>query len=372
MVDGNAEAEDRTKQLMTRARFTFWKLLIAFLIAADLVALWVWAARPRSIYLDWLGLSIYADDAPINRLDAWARWKNGPRTPSGCILLFEIGELFFAGALLFALLVLVAIPLARRRSDGSFWRRLSAPISLAGAAALRFRVRTAIAAIAIIGLYLGWEIHAWRMWRLRSVYLTRLSQAAAGQDGDLARLRTRRSMLADLMKVPFPRADDAVPKPGYYRSRASRIAERLEYRDRLKREIEYLSARIAARAALLRKYERAAAHPGIAVEADVPFPAQERVAHDWGGTDPASALVSYDELTRLYPDLVEAHLSSAWIRATHHDARYRDGKLAVKSATRACDLTEWKDSGACRFWRPHTPSPAISPRPSNGSRRLLI
>ena len=33
----------------------------------------------------------------------------------------------------------------------------------------------------------------------------------------------------------------------------------------------------------------------------------------------------------------------AWIRATCPEAQYRDGKQAVASATRACELTDWKD-----------------------------
>jgi hypothetical protein len=33
----------------------------------------------------------------------------------------------------------------------------------------------------------------------------------------------------------------------------------------------------------------------------------------------------------------------AWLRATCSDAKYRDGKKAVESATTACGLTEWKE-----------------------------
>ena len=35
----------------------------------------------------------------------------------------------------------------------------------------------------------------------------------------------------------------------------------------------------------------------------------------------------------------------AWIWATCAEAKYRDGKQAVASATRACELTEWKEPG---------------------------
>ena len=57
------------------------------------------------------------------------------------------------------------------------------------------------------------------------------------------------------------------------------------------------------------------------------------------------ALAVYDELARTYPELVEAHSRSAWLRATCPDAQYRDGKLAVESARRTCELTDWHNPG---------------------------
>ena len=57
-------------------------------------------------------------------------------------------------------------------------------------------------------------------------------------------------------------------------------------------------------------------------------------------------LAAYDDLARTYPDYVEAHSRTAWIRATCPDARYRNGKLAVASATKACELTKWRNVGA--------------------------
>jgi hypothetical protein len=328
-----------------RLRFNSWKLLIPFLIAADLFALWVWAARPRRIYLDGLGLGGLTDEAPIGRLVDWARWQNGPRTPSGLLSLFEIGDLFFAGVLLFALVLLVAIPLAARQSESSLWRRLSAPIGWASALAIRFRVRTALFAIAILGLYLGWEIHAWRTWHLRSLYLRYADQAAVGQGGDLARLRIRRSMLADLMAVPMPLTDEAAN--GYYRSKAAKVADLLARRDRLNREITELSARVAARAGRQRKYERAAADPWRPVTADEALP-QETAEADYlsANREYPRALAAFDDLARTFPDNFDAHFGLAWIRATCRDAQYRDGKLAVASATRACELSNWLDMGA--------------------------
>ena len=47
----------------------------------------------------------------------------------------------------------------------------------------------------------------------------------------------------------------------------------------------------------------------------------------------------------LDPSSVPAHNARAWLRATCPDPKYRDGKQAVESATRACELSTWKSPG---------------------------
>ncbi len=59
-----------------------------------------------------------------------------------------------------------------------------------------------------------------------------------------------------------------------------------------------------------------------------------------GRADLAAAL--YTEALRLDPANAAAHNTLAAIMATWPEAKYRDGKRAVESATRACELTEWK------------------------------
>ncbi len=56
------------------------------------------------------------------------------------------------------------------------------------------------------------------------------------------------------------------------------------------------------------------------------------------------ALADFNEAIRIDDKCVRAHGSRAWIWSTCPDAKYRDGKKAVASATRACELTEWRDS----------------------------
>jgi tetratricopeptide (TPR) repeat protein len=56
------------------------------------------------------------------------------------------------------------------------------------------------------------------------------------------------------------------------------------------------------------------------------------------------AIADINEAIRLDPKLAMAFNSRAWLWATCPDARYRDGKKALESATHACELTEWMDA----------------------------
>jgi tetratricopeptide (TPR) repeat protein len=58
--------------------------------------------------------------------------------------------------------------------------------------------------------------------------------------------------------------------------------------------------------------------------------------------DYAKALADYGEVVRLDPKDAAALESRAWLWATCPVAKLRDGKKAVESATRACELLEWK------------------------------
>jgi tetratricopeptide (TPR) repeat protein len=50
------------------------------------------------------------------------------------------------------------------------------------------------------------------------------------------------------------------------------------------------------------------------------------------------------EVARLSPLNVAAHQARAWIWATCPAAKLRDGRRAVAAATRACELTGWKEA----------------------------
>jgi hypothetical protein len=258
---------------LTRAQFASWKLLITLLIAVDLFALSVWATRPPSIYSEWLGQVGFAGDSPVARLVAWGHWENGPRTPSGLITLFDLGELFFAGVFLLALILLFLLLLAPQQTQGPLWRRLRAPLSMVQALAVRFRVRTALAAIAVLGLYLGWEIHAWRTWQLRNKYLKHAALAASAEERNLSRLQAKREQVAKLEQIyNYEPVDVFAPGSGFYRSKAALSAERLANKHQDEREIGVLEATAVALTDRRRKYEQAAADPWKSVAPDQPLP----------------------------------------------------------------------------------------------------
>ena len=56
------------------------------------------------------------------------------------------------------------------------------------------------------------------------------------------------------------------------------------------------------------------------------------------------AIVDYETAIRLDPEDAGALNGRAWLWSTCPDAQYRDGKHAAMTATKACELTEWKDA----------------------------
>jgi tetratricopeptide (TPR) repeat protein len=55
------------------------------------------------------------------------------------------------------------------------------------------------------------------------------------------------------------------------------------------------------------------------------------------------ALADYNEATRLEPGKPNSYNDRAWLWATCPDRKYRDGKRAVASARKACELSGWKN-----------------------------
>ena len=58
------------------------------------------------------------------------------------------------------------------------------------------------------------------------------------------------------------------------------------------------------------------------------------------------ALADMSEAVRLDPRHARAYRVIAWLLATCPDTKLRDGKRAVESATKACQLTDWRDAAS--------------------------
>ena len=124
--------------------------------------------------------------------------------------------------------------------------RLTSPFSLARVVAVRFRVRTALATIAILGLYLGWEINAWRTWRMRSFTCKKPAEAAGrGQSANgIAVEPGAGSATHEIESSLLSRSVDS--RAGLYRSKAPSRRRTACNQDRLNETISELSAPIAA------------------------------------------------------------------------------------------------------------------------------
>jgi tetratricopeptide (TPR) repeat protein len=107
----------------------------------------------------------------------------------------------------------------------------------------------------------------------------------------------------------------------------------------------YVSRGIAWRAK--REYDRALADYSEAIRLD-PRDALAYISRGiaWRAKrEYDRALADYSEAIRLDPTFFGPYNNRAWLWATCPDAKYRDGKRAIDSATRACELSDWKGAG---------------------------
>jgi tetratricopeptide (TPR) repeat protein len=98
-------------------------------------------------------------------------------------------------------------------------------------------------------------------------------------------------------------------------------------------------------AALKRKYSAAAARPWRSIELDGPPPDPDTRAPYWSERGYYGlAVAAFREVLKRDPDDASALNGLAWVLASCPDASLRDGKMAVETATRACELSEWTEA----------------------------
>jgi tetratricopeptide (TPR) repeat protein len=56
------------------------------------------------------------------------------------------------------------------------------------------------------------------------------------------------------------------------------------------------------------------------------------------------AINDFDRALKVEPKYARAHVARAWLYSTCPDPKFRDGKLALESATKACQISMWKDA----------------------------
>lgn len=95
-----------------------------------------------------------------------------------------------------------------------------------------------------------------------------------------------------------------------------------------------------------RQYDRAIADCSEAIRLDPEYASAHfnRALAWYCKRDFEKAMADLGQAIRLDPTYTSAYRNRAWIWATCTDARFRDGKRAVESATKACELSGWKQA----------------------------
>ncbi|HEX3447805.1 MAG TPA: hypothetical protein VHS97_06100 [Isosphaeraceae bacterium] len=314
---------------MVSRRWTLGLILVCVLFV-----LTMWTVRPEPV-LPWFGMVGLGNETPLTLLRIWAGGHSAPMTPVGLVSLFPAGELVLVISLIVTLLALLILFRAEWHDLGTTsWS--TQPIHPLRHL-LGMKVRTLLVVIAVIGLELGWEIVTWRSWGVSEQYRARAGQYAENESRARESLRRVETMLAGRVEMGLGGPDETP---------AARSAEKAFRRDELGREHVYYSALIDYLGERKRVYEAAAEDTSLPIPPGPPRPG-DRPGHELGmflfQKEYAQALAHCAELIEHYPDLVQVHERRAWILSTCPDANHRDGKLAVESATRAAELTNWKN-----------------------------
>lgn len=240
----------------------------------------------------------------------------------------------------------------------------------------RLTVRLLMAVVAIVALVLGgvrarehyrrcmklaWEHE--RMMKSRATLLKRerrleeslrwsIPRERAGIDAD------RREAAEYQAKAAVARASRPFSKSDFdhYTEMARLVLEQVRIRERYRLEEEKQAVKskrwselnetaLRYESRLRVKYLRAALRPWERIPPDPPPPFPHEAAAYWlERRDFARTLAEYRRSIEIGLDDSNTHNSYAWLLATCPDPGLRDGKTAIASATRACEMTDWKNA----------------------------
>ncbi|MEE8449825.1 MAG: hypothetical protein V3S39_09355, partial [Thermodesulfobacteriota bacterium] len=96
---------------------------------------------------------------------------------------------------------------------------------------------------------------------------------------------------------------------------------------------------------ITKEYDKAIADYSVVIKSSPNFaPAYFRRGRAWARKEECDkATADYGEAIKRNPKYAAAYSSRAWLWAACPDHSFRNGLKAIESATRACELTSWKN-----------------------------
>ncbi len=317
---------------LTRFRSIRPTHLVALALIADAVAIVFCLTAAPSLHKDGHGVQ----RPGFGRMDIVRSWAGGHETPwtlVGFVCAFEpmdrvLGALLLVTVILFGVLVVATM----RSRPNSRLSRIPWPPPM------RLSIAASLVIVAVVALDLAWEVNSWRVWpaRLRYVEKSDMARSRARNARDAARW-SREIVSKHEAELRDPHLPDGVS----HRRRESYLAGFRADAVNMKRRARELDAEADYYERMARKYELAATDARASVQPDPPPPEHELFGWEWmDRKDYRRALDWFEAQIREYPDWRLAQERRAWILATAPDARLRNGKAAVESATRACELDD--------------------------------
>jgi tetratricopeptide (TPR) repeat protein len=305
----------------------------ALALVVVVVAFLSFFSDPPVVHVDGHGV-LWPDRGPVGIAWSWVRGHETPWTPLGFIAAFDRKYQILGGLLLLAIVLLILLVRSVLRA-----RRTSPETRVQLKPRLRATVGVSLALIAVVAIGIAWEVNSWRVWPARLKYLMSYEQYR----GSSRLLRDQARSWRD----EVPKMDAAARSPRskhayFFLTNEAYVANYESSAAKAERKASEFEALADRAERMERKYAKALAHPREPVPPDPPLPPEALDEFDWlRRNDYRRALEYLEAEIRQFPNLHSAHKMRASILATCPDARFRNGKAAVESATRACELDNW-------------------------------